>query len=70
MSESVPVIAIDGPGGAGKGTVCREIARELGWHLLDSGSLYRIAALRQDADNDKPLMNFSTATFFIRSVRL
>jgi cytidylate kinase len=44
MSESVPVIAIDGPGGAGKGTVCRDIARELGWHLLDSGSLYRIAA--------------------------
>jgi len=42
MPESTPVIAIDGPGGAGKGTVCRQIARELGWHLLDSGSLYRI----------------------------
>lgn len=42
MSESAPIIAIDGPGGAGKGTVCREIARALGWHLLDSGSLYRI----------------------------
>lgn len=42
MPESAPIIAIDGPGGAGKGTVCRQIARELGWHLLDSGSLYRI----------------------------
>ncbi|RPI73142.1 MAG: (d)CMP kinase [Geobacteraceae bacterium] len=42
MPESTPIIAIDGPGGAGKGTICRYIARELGWHLLDSGSLYRI----------------------------
>lgn len=42
MPEHAPIIAIDGPGGAGKGTVCRQVARELGWHLLDSGSLYRI----------------------------
>lgn len=50
MAESTPIIAIDGPGGAGKGTVCRHIARELGWHLLDSGSLYRIVgyAARKD----------------------
>ncbi len=44
MVETVPVIAIDGPGGAGKGTVCRRVARQLGWHLLDSGSLYRVTA--------------------------
>jgi len=44
MPDPVPVIAIDGPGGAGKGTVCQRIARQLGWHLLDSGSLYRITA--------------------------
>lgn len=44
MAEPVPVIAIDGPGGAGKGTVCRLVARQLGWHLLDSGSLYRVTA--------------------------
>ena len=41
----VPVIAIDGPGGSGKGTVARLVAREFGWHLLDSGALYRLVAL-------------------------
>jgi len=44
MTE-VPVIAIDGPGGSGKGTISREVARRLGWHLLDSGALYRLVAL-------------------------
>ena len=42
---TVPVIAIDGPSGVGKGTVARAVARRLGWHFLDSGSLYRILAL-------------------------
>lgn len=41
----VPVIAVDGPSGVGKGTVARAVARKLGWHFLDSGSLYRILAL-------------------------
>lgn len=41
----VPVIAIDGPSGSGKGTVCRAVANRLGWHLLDSGALYRLVAL-------------------------
>lgn len=40
----VPVIAIDGPSGSGKGTVSALLARRLGWHLLDSGALYRIVA--------------------------
>jgi cytidylate kinase len=44
-SANAPVIAIDGPSGVGKGTVARSVARRLGWHLLDSGSLYRILAL-------------------------
>ena len=45
MAEPAPVIAIDGPGGAGTGTVCQALARRLGWHLLDSGALYRLVAL-------------------------
>jgi len=39
------VIAIDGPSGSGKGTIARRVAEELGWHLLDSGALYRLVAL-------------------------
>jgi cytidylate kinase len=45
MSSEVPVIAIDGPSGSGKGTVSRRVATTLGWHLLDSGALYRLVAL-------------------------
>jgi cytidylate kinase len=37
----VPVLTIDGPSGSGKGTVSRMAADALGWHLLDSGALYR-----------------------------
>ena len=43
--KHVPVIAIDGPGGSGKGTISTQLAGYLGWHLLDSGALYRLAAL-------------------------
>jgi cytidylate kinase len=43
--SEVPVIAIDGPSGSGKGTVSRAVARALGWGLLDSGALYRLVAL-------------------------
>jgi CMP/dCMP kinase len=39
------VIAIDGPSGSGKGTLAARVAERLGWHLLDSGALYRIVAL-------------------------
>lgn len=38
----IPVITIDGPSGSGKGTLARRVADTLGWHLLDSGALYRI----------------------------
>ena len=44
MAE-IHVLTIDGPGGAGKGTVCQLVAKQLGWHLLDSGALYRLTAL-------------------------
>ncbi|PPI85605.1 (d)CMP kinase [Marinobacter maroccanus] len=46
MSDSsAPVITVDGPGGSGKGTITQMLARKLGWHLLDSGALYRLTAL-------------------------
>jgi cytidylate kinase len=43
--SDVPVLAIDGPSGSGKGTVSRIVAQRLGWRLLDSGALYRLVAL-------------------------
>lgn len=45
MSNQVPVLTLDGPSGVGKGTICLRVATELGWHILDSGSLYRLTAL-------------------------
>jgi cytidylate kinase len=43
--ELVPVVTVDGPSGSGKGTVSRLLAQRTGWHLLDSGALYRLVAL-------------------------
>ncbi len=44
-SNSAQVVTIDGPSGAGKGTLSQLVARNLGYHLLDSGALYRLVAL-------------------------
>ena len=55
MPEAVPVIAVDGTAGSGKGTLARNLANELGWHYLDSGALYRaagLAVLQADTDPD------------------
>jgi len=43
--SKAPVIAIDGPSGSGKGTICKLLAQAMGYHLLDSGALYRLVAL-------------------------
>ena len=45
MSSNTPVITVDGPSGAGKGTLCMLLAEKLGLHLLDSGAIYRVLAL-------------------------
>ncbi|MFH0261844.1 (d)CMP kinase [Vibrio barjaei] len=45
MSSNTPVITVDGPSGAGKGTLCMLLAEKLGYHLLDSGAIYRVLAL-------------------------
>jgi len=53
MSTLAPVLTIDGPSGAGKGTISRIVARRMGWHYLDSGALYRavgVAASWADID--------------------
>lgn len=58
MAETAPVIAIDGPSGSGKGTVSALVADTLGWHILDSGALYRLtgyALARSGFDSNNPL---------------
>ena len=55
--SAAPVMTLDGPGGAGKGTLASALARELGWWLLDSGALYRLVglvALRDGLDAELP----------------
>jgi cytidylate kinase len=44
MTGAAPVVTIDGPSGSGKGTISRAVAQQVGWHLLDSGALYRLVA--------------------------
>ena len=51
MNDAVPVITLDGPGGAGKGTICLLLADRLGWNMLDSDSLYRLTALESLRNN-------------------
>lgn len=63
---SIPVLTIDGPSGAGKGTVSRAVAKKLGWNYLDSGSIYRslaIAVLKQavDLEDETAVVNVAQA---------
>jgi CMP/dCMP kinase len=51
MSEKILVVTIDGPSGSGKGTLSQLLAKQLGFHLLDSGALYRITALASLQNN-------------------
>lgn len=65
MITTPPVVTVDGPSGAGKGTLCRALAQRLGWHLLDSGALYRLLAweaLRRSLDLTQlaPLVSLAT----------
>jgi len=57
-APQVPVVAIDGPGGSGKGTVSTAVARHFGWHYLDSGAIYRVlgylAHVNQVREDDVP----------------
>jgi 3-phosphoshikimate 1-carboxyvinyltransferase len=72
LEGAVPVLAVDGPTASGKGTLASELAARLGYHLLDSGALYRATALAaQDAGialNDGPALATMAATLDLRFV--
>lgn len=69
-ANEVPVVAIDGTSGSGKGTLAMLLAERLGWHLLDSGALYRIVAAealaRQVALDDEAALAGIARTLSIR----
>ena len=50
-SEEIPVLTVDGPSGSGKGTIVQRVAQKLGWHMLDSGALYRLVAFGSQKNN-------------------
>lgn len=63
-TNAIPVITIDGPSASGKGTVAQLVAKELGFHYLDSGALYRLVALKAmqtdtDLTNQKKLSDIA-----------
>jgi CMP/dCMP kinase len=67
---NIPVLTIDGPSGAGKGTISRLIAKKLGWHYLDSGSIYRslaLAVLKQsvDLENEDEIVKVAQAMLLV-----
>ncbi|MCK5263254.1 MAG: (d)CMP kinase [Gammaproteobacteria bacterium] len=64
----IPVLTLDGPSGVGKGTVCLLVAKNLGWHILDSGSLYRLLAL--SAGDDVDLTNASQLAELARDMQI
>lgn len=61
MTDEIPILTLDGPSGSGKGTIARAVAARLGWHLLDSGAIYRLLALASEreavpADDEQALV--------------
>lgn len=65
--SQIPVLAIDGPSGSGKGTISRAVAAKLGWHYLDSGALYRAVGVAagwadEDMSDHAALMRLAFAT--------
>ena len=64
MNNNIPIITLDGPSGTGKGTICHLLAKHLGWHVLDSGAIYRVlayASMQQqiDAEQINQLVNLA-----------
>jgi len=57
MTDRIPVLALDGPSGSGKGTVGQALAERLGWHFLDSGALYRVLGIAAAAMSEQTLQD-------------
>ena len=63
---TVPILTIDGPSGSGKGTIAELVATTLGWHILDSGALYRLSGYSVskkniDINNIKEIVNVTSS---------
>ena len=59
-----PVLTIDGPSGSGKGTIVQHVAQKLGWHVLDSGALYRLVGFGSENnqlsfENEDEIANYA-----------
>lgn len=71
--EAAPVLTIDGPSGAGKGAVSANVARALGWNVLDSGAVYRavaLAALERGIETDDEAALVSLARYLPLTFRV
>jgi len=70
VTEKIPVITIDGPVGAGKGTIAQKLAEHLGFHLLDSGALYRVLAVAAEKegipDDDRAALGLLAQQLVVR----
>ncbi len=70
MSSHTPVITVDGPSGAGKGTLCMLLAKKFDFQLLDSGAIYRVLALAAihhgvDLESEEALVPPETCTLLL-----
>ena len=70
----IPVLTIDGPSGAGKGTICQHVAVQLGWNYLDSGAVYRslawvVSQTNTDLADEKCLIDLAVNLKLVCTVR-
>ncbi len=68
MADRIPVLALDGPSGSGKGTVGQALAERLGWHFLDSGALYRVLGIAAAAKGEATLADSVTLAEIARTM--
>ncbi len=68
MADRIPVLALDGPSGSGKGTVGQVLAERLGWHFLDSGALYRALGIAAAAKGETTLADSAALAGIARTM--